>query len=47
MYQALPFPENQIVAPAHSSIARQVVDEDELAEHIAEVPAGLEADGTA
>ncbi|MBF6349121.1 MULTISPECIES: thiocyanate hydrolase [Nocardia] len=45
VYPALPFPENQLVALAHSLIARKVIDEDELAEHIAEVRARLEADG--
>lgn len=45
VYPALPFPENQLVALAHSLIARKVIGEDELAEHIAEVRARLEADG--
>lgn len=45
VYPALPFPENQLVALAHSLIARKIIDEYELAEHIAEVRARLEADG--
>lgn len=46
VYPALPFPENQLVALAHSLIARNVIDEAELADHIVEVRTRLEADGT-
>ncbi|GGL35206.1 hypothetical protein [Nocardia jinanensis] len=45
VYPALPFPENQLVALAHSLIARKIIDESELADHIAEVRARLEAGG--
>lgn len=45
VYPALPFPENQLVALAHSLIARGVIDEAELAGHIEEVRARLEAGG--
>ncbi|MGV9928259.1 thiocyanate hydrolase [Nocardia rhamnosiphila] len=43
VYPALPFPENQLVALAHSLIARGVIDEVELAGHIEEVRARLES----
>lgn len=43
MYAALPFPENQLVALAHSLIARKVIDEAELADRIEAVRARLEA----
>lgn len=44
VYQTLPFPENQLVALAHSMIARKVIAEDELAERMKVVRARLEAD---
>lgn len=47
VYPALPFPENQLVALAHSLIGRKVIEESELAERIVRVRARLEADGTA
>ncbi|MEV0109566.1 thiocyanate hydrolase [Nocardia sp. NPDC050799] len=43
VYPALPFPENQLVALAHSLIAREIIDEAELADHIEQVRARLEA----
>lgn len=43
VYPTLPFPENQLVALAHSLIAREIIDEAELADHIEEVRARLEA----
>lgn len=43
VYGALPFPENQLVALAHSLIARKVVDEATLADRLAAVRARLEA----
>ncbi len=45
VYQALPFPENQLVALAHSLIARKVIDETELARRMETVRARLEMDG--
>lgn len=42
VYATLPFPENQLVALAHSLIARQAIDEDALAERMAAVRARLE-----
>lgn len=41
-YSALPFPENQLVALAHSLIARGVIDENALADRMAAVRARLE-----
>jgi hypothetical protein len=41
-YEALPFPENQLVALAHSLIARGVIDERALADRMASVRARLE-----
>ncbi|MGW0178825.1 thiocyanate hydrolase [Nocardia sp. NPDC003345] len=46
VYTALPFPENQLVALAHSLIARQIIDESELAGRLEAVRARLEADDT-
>jgi hypothetical protein len=43
VYGTLPFPENQLVALAHSLIARQLIDEDALARRMAAVRARLEA----
>ncbi len=43
VYATLPFPENQLVALAHSLIARNVIDEAELADRIEAVRARLEA----
>lgn len=43
VYPDLPYPENQLVALAHSLIARDVIDEAVLAERMAEVRARLEA----
>lgn len=42
-YRQLPFPENQLVALAHSLIARGMIDEAELAQRLAAVRARLEA----
>lgn len=43
LYPTLPFPENQLVALAHSLIARNVIDETELAARMKAVRARLEA----
>lgn len=43
VYPALSFPENQLVALAHSLIARRIIDEAELADRIETVRARLEA----
>lgn len=43
VYDALPFPESQLVALAHSLLARNVIDDIELAERIETVRARLEA----
>jgi uroporphyrinogen-III synthase len=43
VYETLPFPENQLVALAHSLIARNVIDEAELARRLHAVRARLEA----
>lgn len=43
VYATLPFPENQLVALAHSLIARNVIDESALADRIRTVRARLEA----
>ena len=45
LYPALPFPENQLVALAHSLVAKNVIDEAALAEHMNVVRARLEAAG--
>ena len=42
VYSALPFPENQLVALAHSLIARNVIDEAALANRMEAVRARLE-----
>ena len=43
VYGALPFPESQLVALAHSLIARALIDEDALASRMEAVRARLEA----
>lgn len=43
VYRTLPFPESQLVALAHSLIARHVIDEDALASRMEAVRARLEA----
>jgi hypothetical protein len=43
MYSALPAPENQLVALAHSLVARGVIDEEALARRMAAVRTRLEA----
>jgi len=43
VYRALPFPESQLVALAHSLVARGVIGEDALASRIKAVRARLEA----
>ncbi|HTY29047.1 MAG TPA: thiocyanate hydrolase [Mycobacterium sp.] len=43
-YASLPYPENQLVALAHSLLARGVIDEAELRQRLAAVRARLEAD---
>ena len=43
MYAELPYPENRLVALAHSLVRRGLVDETELAERLAAVRARLEA----
>jgi hypothetical protein len=43
VYRTLPFPESQLVALAHSLIAREVIDEDALARRMEGVRARLEA----
>ena len=43
VYANLPYPENQLVALAHSLVARGVIDEAELEERLAVVRARLEA----
>jgi hypothetical protein len=42
-YRHLPYPENQLMALAHSLIARGLVDEDELRARLAAVRSRLEA----
>ena len=42
VYRALPFPESQLVALAHSLIVREVIDEDALASRMEAVRARLE-----
>lgn len=42
-YSDLPYPENRLVALAHSLLARGVIDEAELEEHMAAVRARLES----
>jgi hypothetical protein len=43
VYRGLPFPESQLVALAHSLIARDVIDEDALASRMKAVRERLEA----
>lgn len=43
VYESLPFPENQLVALAHSLLARNVLDETELTDRLTAVRARLEA----
>ncbi|AKN17130.1 hypothetical protein [Mycobacterium haemophilum] len=43
VYSGLPYPENRLVALAHSLVVRGVIDEAELAERLAAVRARLEA----
>ncbi|MGE2712873.1 thiocyanate hydrolase [Mycolicibacterium litorale] len=43
VYAGLPYPENQLVALAHSLLVRGVIDEGELRQRLADVRARLEA----
>jgi hypothetical protein len=43
VYSGLPYPENRLVALAHSLVVRGVIDEAELTERLAAVRARLEA----
>jgi hypothetical protein len=43
IYSGLPYPENRLVALAHSLVARGVIDEAELEDRLAAVRARLEA----
>lgn len=43
VYSALPYPENRLIALAHSLVARGVIDESELEERMAAVRARLES----
>lgn len=43
VYAGVPYPENQLVALAHSLLARGVIGEDELAQRLAAVRARLQA----
>lgn len=43
MYSGLPYPENRLVALAHSLVRRGLIDETELEERLAAVRARLEA----
>ena len=43
VYSSLPYPENRLVALAHSLVRRGLIDEAELAERLAAVRARLEA----
>ncbi len=43
-YAGLPYPENQLVALAHSLVARGVISEAELQERLAAIRARLEAE---
>jgi hypothetical protein len=43
VYPTLPYPENRLVALAHSLLARGVIDESELEERMAAVRARLES----
>lgn len=43
VYAHLPYPENRLMALAHSLVVRGVIDEDELSQRLAAVRARLEA----
>ncbi|ORJ58451.1 thiocyanate hydrolase [Mycobacterium simiae] len=43
VYADLPYPENRLMALAHSLVVRGIIDEDELAQRLAAVRARLEA----
>lgn len=43
VYSSLPYPENQLVALAHSLVARGVIDETELKQRLASIRERLEA----
>ncbi|BBZ47687.1 thiocyanate hydrolase [Mycobacterium parmense] len=43
-YAELPYPENQLVALAHSLLARGVIDEQDLRQRLAAIRSRLEAD---
>jgi hypothetical protein len=43
VYSNLPYPENRLVALAHSLVARGIIDEAELEERLAAVRARLES----
>ena len=43
MYTDLPYPENQLVALAHSILSRGIIDEEELQERLSSIRARLEA----
>ena len=43
VYASLPYPENQLVALAHSLVARGVIDEAELKQRLATIRERLEA----
>jgi Nitrile hydratase beta subunit, N-terminal len=43
LYSDLPYPENQLVALAHSLVARGVIDEDELQQRLTTIRERLEA----
>ncbi|MDG3011451.1 thiocyanate hydrolase [Rhodococcus sp. D2-41] len=43
VYDSLPYPENQLVALAHSLLARGIIDEADLVERLRSVRARLEA----
>jgi hypothetical protein len=43
VYAGVPYPESQLIALAHSLLARGVIGEEELAQRLAAVRARLEA----
>jgi hypothetical protein len=43
VYASLPYPENQLVALAHSLVARGIIDETELVQRLASIRARLES----
>lgn len=43
VYAGLPYPENQLVALAHSLLVRGIIDEAELRQRLADIRARLEA----